>query len=152
QGLDRTPPCPEIFGMPLRRLLGRPDLLCEGQARHLCHDGPYQAPLSRLQDLRAAPLRRRARTLSSHRSPAKGSRFPGRIGCGCPPLVGRYSLTPCPPRKGFAMSAAQAQPTQKLSSPWQATNLPKIAYGKGSYLYDTTGKQYIDGSGGPAVY
>ncbi len=50
------------------------------------------------------------------------------------------------------MSAAQAQPTQKLSSPWQAANLPKIAYGKGSYLYDTTGKQYIDGSGGPAVY
>ena len=50
------------------------------------------------------------------------------------------------------MSAAQAQPSQKLSSPWQSTNLPKIAYGKGSYLYDTTGKKYIDGSGGPAVY
>jgi adenosylmethionine-8-amino-7-oxononanoate aminotransferase len=48
------------------------------------------------------------------------------------------------------MSAAQ--PSQKLSSPWQAANLPKIAYGKGSYLYDTAGKQYIDGSGGPAVY
>ena len=50
------------------------------------------------------------------------------------------------------MSAAQAQPSQKLSSPWQSTNLPKIAYGKGSYLYDTAGKKYIDGSGGPAVY
>ena len=48
------------------------------------------------------------------------------------------------------MSAAQ--PSQKLSSPWQAANLPKIAYGKGSYLYDMAGKQYIDGSGGPAVY
>lgn len=31
-------------------------------------------------------------------------------------------------------------------------HLPKVAWGKGSYLYDTTGKQYIDGSGGPAVY
>jgi adenosylmethionine-8-amino-7-oxononanoate aminotransferase len=31
-------------------------------------------------------------------------------------------------------------------------NLPKVAWGKGSYLYDADGKQYIDGSGGPAVY
>lgn len=30
--------------------------------------------------------------------------------------------------------------------------LPKIAYGKGSYVTDTDGKTYIDGSGGPAVY
>ena len=30
--------------------------------------------------------------------------------------------------------------------------LPKVTHGKGSYLYDSTGKQYIDGSGGPAVY
>jgi adenosylmethionine-8-amino-7-oxononanoate aminotransferase len=30
--------------------------------------------------------------------------------------------------------------------------LPKIAWAKGCYLYDSTGKQYIDGSGGPAVY
>jgi len=26
-----------------------------------------------------------------------------------------------------------------------------LRIGKGSYLYDTAGKQYIDGSGGPAV-
>jgi adenosylmethionine-8-amino-7-oxononanoate aminotransferase len=32
------------------------------------------------------------------------------------------------------------------------SDLPKIAYGKGSYLWDVTGKRYIDGSGGPAVY
>jgi adenosylmethionine-8-amino-7-oxononanoate aminotransferase len=31
-------------------------------------------------------------------------------------------------------------------------NLPKVAWAKGSYLYDADGKQYIDGSGGPAVY
>ncbi len=31
-------------------------------------------------------------------------------------------------------------------------SLPKIAWAKGSYLHDTDGKQYIDGSGGPAVY
>lgn len=33
-----------------------------------------------------------------------------------------------------------------------AKRLPKIAWGKGTYLYDTDGKRYIDGSGGPAVY
>ncbi len=31
-------------------------------------------------------------------------------------------------------------------------NMPKVAWAKGSYLYDVDGKQYIDGSGGPAVY
>jgi adenosylmethionine-8-amino-7-oxononanoate aminotransferase len=35
---------------------------------------------------------------------------------------------------------------------WQTGKLPKIAYGKGSYLYDTDGKKYLDGSGGPAVF
>ncbi len=31
-------------------------------------------------------------------------------------------------------------------------NMPKVAWGKGSYLFDADGKRYIDGSGGPAVY
>ncbi len=35
---------------------------------------------------------------------------------------------------------------------WQPQKLPKVAWGKGCYIYDTDGKQYIDGSGGPAVY
>jgi adenosylmethionine-8-amino-7-oxononanoate aminotransferase len=30
--------------------------------------------------------------------------------------------------------------------------LPKVTHGRGSYLWDTTGKRYIDGSGGPAVF
>ena len=30
--------------------------------------------------------------------------------------------------------------------------LPKVAWAKGSYVYDVDGKCYIDGSGGPAVY
>lgn len=30
--------------------------------------------------------------------------------------------------------------------------LPKVTWARGSYLYDADGKQYIDGSGGPAVY
>lgn len=30
--------------------------------------------------------------------------------------------------------------------------LPKVARAKGSYVWDVDGKQYIDGSGGPAVY
>jgi adenosylmethionine-8-amino-7-oxononanoate aminotransferase len=33
-----------------------------------------------------------------------------------------------------------------------AAGLPKVAWGQGSYVYDTTGKRYIDGSGGPAVF
>ncbi len=31
-------------------------------------------------------------------------------------------------------------------------DLPKVAWAKGSYVYDASGKQYVDGSGGPAVY
>jgi adenosylmethionine-8-amino-7-oxononanoate aminotransferase len=38
------------------------------------------------------------------------------------------------------------------ASPWQPATLPKVAWGQGVYVYDTTGKQYIDGSGGPAVF
>jgi adenosylmethionine-8-amino-7-oxononanoate aminotransferase len=30
--------------------------------------------------------------------------------------------------------------------------LPRISHGRGVYLWDTTGRQYIDGSGGPAVF
>jgi adenosylmethionine-8-amino-7-oxononanoate aminotransferase len=33
-----------------------------------------------------------------------------------------------------------------------AGTLPKVAWGKGSYVYDTAGKRYIDGSSGPAAY
>jgi adenosylmethionine-8-amino-7-oxononanoate aminotransferase len=31
-------------------------------------------------------------------------------------------------------------------------SLPRIARGEGSYLYDTTGRRYLDGSGGPAAF
>jgi adenosylmethionine-8-amino-7-oxononanoate aminotransferase len=31
-------------------------------------------------------------------------------------------------------------------------SLPRVAWAKGSYVHDAGGKQYIDGSGGPAVY
>lgn len=31
------------------------------------------------------------------------------------------------------------------------TKLPTVASGSGCYLYDTNGKQYLDGSGGAAV-
>ncbi len=31
-------------------------------------------------------------------------------------------------------------------------SLPKVVRGQGAYLWDASGKQYIDGSGGPAVY
>ena len=32
------------------------------------------------------------------------------------------------------------------------SDLPRISHGKGSYLYDQSGKAYLDGSGGPAVF
>ncbi|NEY89626.1 aspartate aminotransferase family protein [Tabrizicola oligotrophica] len=45
-----------------------------------------------------------------------------------------------------------------MSSQLEATSLkdtnalPKVVRARGSYLWDAAGKQYIDGSGGPAVY
>ena len=46
------------------------------------------------------------------------------------------------------MSSAAPLPTNIHAT----GNLPKVAWGRGSYVYDADGKQYIDGSGGPAVY
>ena len=47
-----------------------------------------------------------------------------------------------------AAKAAPARPgpTRPAAAP------PKVAYGKGVYVYDTDGKQYIDGSGGPTLF
>ncbi|MDA0706107.1 MAG: aspartate aminotransferase family protein [Proteobacteria bacterium] len=39
--------------------------------------------------------------------------------------------------------------TRSIPAP---TQLPKVSHGVGSYVFDSTGKRYIDGSGGPAVY
>jgi adenosylmethionine-8-amino-7-oxononanoate aminotransferase len=44
----------------------------------------------------------------------------------------------------------QGRPLSFFSS--AAPKLPKVAWGKGIYIYDTNGKRYIDGSSGPAVY
>jgi adenosylmethionine-8-amino-7-oxononanoate aminotransferase len=33
-----------------------------------------------------------------------------------------------------------------------AGSLPKVAWGRGSYITDTAGKRYVDGSSGPAAY
>ena len=38
------------------------------------------------------------------------------------------------------------------SSPQPTVDLPRVDYGKGVYVYDSTGKQYLDGSGGPSVF
>jgi adenosylmethionine-8-amino-7-oxononanoate aminotransferase len=35
---------------------------------------------------------------------------------------------------------------------WGMGGLPRIARGEGSYLYDTEGRRYLDGSGGPAAF
>jgi adenosylmethionine-8-amino-7-oxononanoate aminotransferase len=62
----------------------------------------------------------------------------------------------------MSMPHAPAAETQTVSSnarvataralEWQAPPLPKVAWGKGCYIYDTDGRQYIDGSAGPAVF
>ena len=44
-----------------------------------------------------------------------------------------------------------ALPKSVPSSLFVTSTLPKVAWAKGSYVYDVDGKQYIDGSGGPAV-
>ena len=46
------------------------------------------------------------------------------------------------------MTAAPALPPNIHST----GSLPKVMWAKGVYLHDGDGKQYIDGSGGPAVY
>ena len=35
---------------------------------------------------------------------------------------------------------------------WELEGMPRIVRGEGSYLYDSTGKRYLDGSGGPAAF
>ena len=47
--------------------------------------------------------------------------------------------------------SSQASPRPTISS-FGVQDLPRIAYGRGSYVYDVNGKRYLDGSGGPAVY
>jgi len=46
---------------------------------------------------------------------------------------------------------AHAAPSPESTSV-AAAKLPKVAWGKGSYVTDTEGRRYLDGSGGPAVY
>ena len=40
----------------------------------------------------------------------------------------------------------------KTFPPFQPQPVPKVAYGRGSWITDQNGKTYLDGSGGPAVY
>lgn len=47
------------------------------------------------------------------------------------------------PKEGHAMSSVFPRHTK--------SNLPTISHGKGVYLFDKSGKQYFDGSGGAAV-
>jgi len=41
---------------------------------------------------------------------------------------------------------------KKYQTDFVASVLPKVSHGSGCYVVDTAGKQYIDGSGGPAVF
>jgi adenosylmethionine-8-amino-7-oxononanoate aminotransferase len=41
---------------------------------------------------------------------------------------------------------------KKRPSGFGINELPRIVRGQGSYLFDTAGKRYLDGSGGPAVF
>jgi adenosylmethionine-8-amino-7-oxononanoate aminotransferase len=46
----------------------------------------------------------------------------------------------------FVMAAKSPEPLKSTAE------LPRVVRAKGSYLWDATGKAFIDGSGGPAVY
>jgi adenosylmethionine-8-amino-7-oxononanoate aminotransferase len=46
----------------------------------------------------------------------------------------------------------RAGPNAGPSGNWVDATLPKVAYGKGIYVFDTQGRRYIDASGGPAVF
>jgi adenosylmethionine-8-amino-7-oxononanoate aminotransferase len=59
-------------------------------------------------------------------------------------------------RRGAAAKRWRERPEADMSHP-SANDitqgpLPKISYGRGVYLWDRDGRQYIDGSGGPAVF
>ena len=46
------------------------------------------------------------------------------------------------------MPASATGPTRSFTT----TGLPKISHGAGVYVWDTAGRQYIDGSGGPTLF
>ena len=47
----------------------------------------------------------------------------------------------------------QARRAHSRARSWTGSRgLPKVSHGSGIYVYDTTGKRYLDASGGPAVY
>ena len=35
---------------------------------------------------------------------------------------------------------------------FDSSSMPNVSHGQGCYVFDSTGKKYIDGSGGPAVF
>lgn len=49
------------------------------------------------------------------------------------------------------MSASLPKPPRSISG-FGIEQLPKISHGVGSHVFDQSGKRYLDGSGGPAVY
>jgi adenosylmethionine-8-amino-7-oxononanoate aminotransferase len=51
-----------------------------------------------------------------------------------------------PQRRGHLMTPRAYQTV------FASDALPKVSHGNGCYVFDTSGKQYIDGSGGPAVF
>src|SRR5581483_5587267 len=58
-------------------------------------------------------------------------------------------------QKVHRMSSASAvqEATKAPIATWEVQQqLPKVAYGQGCYVFDTDGRRYIDGSGGPAVF
>jgi adenosylmethionine-8-amino-7-oxononanoate aminotransferase len=52
-----------------------------------------------------------------------------------------------------AQSAREATAATAKIATWEVgQELPKVAYGRGCYVFDSDGKSYIDGSGGPSVF
>ena len=62
------------------------------------------------------------------------------------------ACNPRRPRERQPMDRTVANSPGRTQGEVPSADLPKIAYGKGIRLFDVRGKDYIDGSGGPAVY
>ena len=67
-------------------------------------------------------------------------------------LLPSYLLVPHEDRTSFARWISTHDCSPAPPNIHSTGSLPKVVWAKGSYLHDVDGKQYIDGSGGPAVY
>src|SRR5207248_11603825 len=65
---------------------------------------------------------------------------------------GRFAVSYRPHDSTPISTPSPAPISARRALGWGLDSLPRIARGEGSYLYDTTGRRYLDGSRGPAAF